>query len=128
MQQKNDTLSKKLLRIIGIVLLVLISLYVAVQCYVIFHRTYKTETAIYYTMSDSVSLQGIVSMDTVRVEGSGDLGYLVADGERVTNGTVLAECYTDSDQGLLRERLDRLQRSITLMTKSQNSAGSDLSV
>ena len=75
MRQKNDTLSKKLLRIIGIVLLVLISLYVAVQCYVIFHRTYKTETAIYYTMSDSVSLQGIVSMDTVRVEGSGDLGY-----------------------------------------------------
>ncbi len=46
----------------------------------------------------------------------------------MTNGTVVAECYTDDTQGLQRERLDRLERSITLLTKSQNSAGSELSV
>ena len=62
------------------------------------------------------------------VPGSGNLGYLVQDGERVTNGTVVAECYTDDTQGLQRERLDQLERSITLLTKSQNSAGSELSV
>lgn len=41
---------------------------------------------------------------------------------------MVAECYTDDTQGLQRERLDRLERSITLLTKSQNSAGSELSV
>ena len=46
----------------------------------------------------------------------------------MTNGTVLAECYTDDSQGLLRERLDRLGRTIDLLSKSQNSSGSDLSL
>ena len=40
----------------------------------------------------------------------------------------MAEVYTDDSQGLQRERLDRLERTITLLTKSQNSTGSDLSV
>lgn len=113
---------------IGIALLAAVSLYVVVQCFVIFHQSYKTETAIAYTMADSVTLDGVVSFETVSVEGTGNLGYLVQDGERVSNGTVLAECYTDDSQGLLRERLDRLSRTIELLSKSQNSTGSDLSV
>lgn len=118
----------KIIRWVGIALLVLVSFYVVIQCFVIFHQSYKTETAIAYTMADSVTLDGVVSFDAVSVEGSGNLGYLVQDGERVSNGTVLAECYTDDAQGLLRERLDRLGRTIDLLSKSQNSTGSDLSV
>lgn len=113
---------------ISMVLLAAVSLYVIVQCFVIFHQSYKTETAIAYTMADSVTLDGVVSFATVPVEGGGNLGYLVQDGERVSNGTILAECYTDDTQGLLRERLDRLGRTIDLLSKSQNSTGSDLSV
>ena len=79
-------------------------------------------------MAESITLDGVVAFDSVDVAGSGDLGYLVQDGERVTNGTVVAEVYTDDSQGLQRERLDRLERTITLLTKSQNSTGSDLSV
>lgn len=116
------------LRAIGIALLAALALYVIVQCFVIFRNDYKTETAILYTMADSVTLDGVVAFDTVSVDGSGDLGYLVQDGERVTSGTVLAECYTDDSQGLLRERLDRLERAITLLSKSQGSSGTDLSV
>ena len=41
---------------------------------------------------------------------------------------MVAECYTDDAQGLLRERIDRLGRAIDLLSKSQNSTGSDLSV
>ena len=125
---QNKSIPRKTLQIVGMVLLAVVTLYIAVQFYVIFNQSYKTETAIRYTMSDSVSLQGVVYFDAVKVQGSGDLGYLVSDGERVTNGTVVAECYTESSQGLLRERLDRLHRTINLLTKSQNSTGSDLSV
>ena len=129
MERKNQrTIAEKSIRALFMLLIVVFGIYLAVQFFIIFHRGYKTETAIAYTMADSVSLQGVVSFDTVRVDGSGDLGYLVSDGERVTDGTVLAECYTDDSQGLLRERLDRLGRTIDLLSKSQNSSGSDLSL
>ena len=129
MERKNQrTIAERSVRALFMLLIMVFGIYLAVQFFIIFHRGYKTETAIAYTMADSVSLQGVVSFDNVRVDGSGDLGYLVSDGERVTNGTVLAECYTDDSQGLLRERLDRLGRTIDLLSKSQNSSGSDLSL
>lgn len=107
--------------------LAVIFLYIAVQIFVIFHHTYKTETAIAYTMYDSVELNGVAVFEAVDVPGSGILGYLVSDGERVTGGSVIAERYTSDDQSLLRERLERLERSISLLSKSQ-AAGTDLSI
>ena len=71
----------------------------AIQFIIIFHRGYKIETAIAYDGRQYQPCRGVVSFDTVRVDGSGDLGYLVSDGERKTNGTVLAECYTDDSPG-----------------------------
>ena len=127
-KQPNRTAAKKIFHVVGLLALALVSVYIIAQCFVIFHRSYKTETAIKYTLAESITLDGVVAFDSVDVAGSGDLGYLVQDGERVTNGTVVAEVYTDDSQGLQRERLDRLERTITLLTKSQNSTGSDLSV
>lgn len=127
-KQPNRTAAKKIFHVVGLLALALVSVYIIVQCFVIFCRSYKTETAIKYTLAESITLDGVVAFDSVDVAGSGDLGYLVQDGERVTNGTTVAEVYTDDSQGLQRERLDRLERTITLLTKSQNSTGSDLSV
>lgn len=127
-KQPNRTAAKKIFHVVGLLALALVSVYIIIQCFVIFRRSYKTETAIKYTLAESITLDGVVAFDSVDVAGSGDLGYLVQDGERVTNGTVVAEVYTDDSQGLQRERLDRLERTITLLTKSQNSTGSDLSV
>ena len=127
-KQPNRTAAKNIFHVVGLLALALVSVYNIVQCFVDFRRSYKTETAIKYTLAESITLDGVVAFDSVDVAGSGDLGYLVQDGERVTNGTVVAEVYTDDSQGLQRERLDRLERTITLLTKSQNSTGSDLSV
>ena len=41
---------------------------------------------------------------------------------------MIAERYTDASQGPLRERLDRLERILNLLTTSENSVGSDLSL
>lgn len=127
-KQANRTAAKKIFHVVGLLALALVSVYIIAQCFVIFRRSYKTETAIKYTLAESITLDGVVAFDSMDVAGSGDLGYLVQDGERVTNGTTVAEVYTDDSQGLQRERLDRLERTITLLTKSQNSTGSDLSV
>ena len=126
--KKDRPAAKIFFQVVGLAALALVAVYIIVQCFVIFHRSYKTETAIKYTLAESINLDGVVAFDSVDVPGSGNLGYLVKDGERVTNGTVVAEVYTDDSQGLQRERLDRLQRTITLLTKSQNSTGSDLTV
>ena len=129
MRERQDRpAAKKFFQAVGLLALALVSVYIIVQCFVIFRQSYKTETAIRYTMAESVRLSGVVAFDSVDVAGSGNLGYLVQDGERVTNGTVVAECYTNDEQGVQRERLDRLARTITLLTKSQNSTGSELSV
>ena len=51
------------------VLLAVVLFYLAVQLYTIFHRSYKTETAIAYTMADSVELTGVAVFDGVDVSG-----------------------------------------------------------
>lgn len=112
----------------GVLLFLLAAAYIIVQLYVILGRDYKTETAIAYTMADSVELDGFVMFDAVNVAGEGNLGYLVEGGERVSEGTVIAEKYTDDSQSAAREQLIRLQNNIDLLTKSQNSAGSDLTL
>ena len=128
MQERSARGAKRWLTWLLVPLMAIAAIYVVVQLVVIFHRPYKTETAILYSLSESVTLSGVAAFDTVTVEGGGDLGYLVGDGERVTSGAVIAERYTDSAQGLMRERIDRLARSIDLLKKSENSSGSDLSV
>ena len=113
---------------LSVLLLILAAVYIIVQLYAILGRTYRTETAIAYTMEDTLALPGIAMFDSAGVPGSGSLGYLVEDGERVTEGTVLAEVYTDPAQGARREELDHLDRQIDLLTKSENSVGSDLTL
>lgn len=112
----------------GGLLFLLAAAYIIVQLYVILGREYKTEIAVLYTMADSVELPGFVMFDAINVPGEGNLGYLVEDGERVSEGAVIAEKYTDDSQSAAREQLIRLQNNIDLMTKSQNSAGSDLTL
>lgn len=110
------------------VILLVAFVYVGVQVYAILRRPYKTETAIIATMSDSVSLKGAAVFNATPVEGSGDLGYLVADGERVSAGTAIAERYTADGQEILRENLTTLDREISLLQRSQNSTSSDFSL
>lgn len=112
----------------GGLLFLLAAAYIIVQLYVILGREYKTEIAVLYTMADSVELPGFVMFDAINVPGEGNLGYLVEDGERVSEGAVIAEKYTDDSQSAAREQLIRLQNNIDLLTKSQNSAGSDLTL
>lgn len=114
--------------VMGGMLLALAAVYIVLQLYAILGRTYQTETAISASMEDTVPLSGIAMFDAVPVSGGGSRGYLVEDGERVTEGTVLAEIYTDPAQSTQREELDRLDRIIDLLTKSENSVGSDLAL
>ena len=57
----------------------------------------------------------------VYVAGGGTLGYLVADGERVSAGTAVAEIYSDAAQATLRQQLTQINDQIDLLQRSQNT-------
>lgn len=121
---------RKRLPIGEIVLLCLIlpALYVGIQLYRVTRVTYEYETAVPYTMSDSIEADGVVLFDETPVEGSGDLGFLVSDGERVSAGTQVAEVYTDPSQAGVRTQLDSLDSQIALLQKSQNTSTTQVDV
>jgi len=82
--------------------LALFALYVGLQLLAVMSRGYKTETAIQYSMTDSIACDGFLDFEQITVEGSGLLGYLVGSGERVSAGTALAEKYEDISQAQCR--------------------------
>ena len=69
---------------------------------------------------------GVLLFDETCISGSGNLGYLVADGERVSAGTAVAELYTDANQAVLRQQLTQLTSQIDLLQRSQNTAATQL--
>ena len=71
---------QKIITAVVLAVLVLPAVYLGVQLFAILNRPYRTETAVEYTMSDSVFANGYVVFDQTAVEGSGDLGYLVENG------------------------------------------------
>lgn len=109
-------------------ILIVPTLYLGIQVFSIMNRPYRTETAIEYDMSDSLLTDGYIAFEQVKVDGSGDLGYLVENGERVSLGTQIAEVYTSSAQAQSRQQLEKLNSQIELLKKSENTSGSDVAV
>lgn len=114
------------LRWIVLLLLLVPGIYVGMQLFSVFTPSYAYETAVLYTMSDSVDMEGLVLFEETLVEGRGEFGYLVEDGERVSAGTPVAEIYTNADQSGIRSRLKTIDGQIALLEKSQNTSASQV--
>ena len=77
-------------------------------------------------MADTVDADGVLLFDEVYVPGSGTLGYLAADGERVSAGAAVAEIYSSPEQAGLRQQLTSLNDQIELLQRSQNTTATQL--
>ena len=117
---------QKIITAIVLAILVVPAVYLGVQLFAILNRPYRTETAVEYVMSDSVFADGYVVFDQAPVEGSGDLGYLVENGERVASGTAVAEVYTSTEQAQSRRQLKEIETQLSLLEKSENTSGTDV--
>lgn len=122
------TSKQKIATILVLAILLVPAVYLGVQVFSIMNRPYTTETAIEYDMSDSLSIDGYLDFSQVAVSGEGNLGYLVENGERVSNGTQIAEIYSDPSQAQARQQLEEINQKIELLDKSQNTSGSDVDV
>ena len=92
--------------------LLLAACYVGYQALHILFPQNVYETALPATVSDNVEADGVLLFDEVYVSGSGTLGYLAADGERVSAGTAVAEIYSDASQAVLRQQLTQLTEQL----------------
>mgnify|MGYP000546242123 CR=1 FL=1 len=106
--------------------LLLAACYVGYQALHILFPQNVYETALPATVSDNVEADGVLLFDEVYVSGSGTLGYLAADGERVSAGTAVAEIYSDASQAVLRQQLTQLTEQIDLLQRSQNTTSVQL--
>lgn len=108
----------------GILLLFLLVVagYVIYQALQILFPENTYEIALPATVSDTVEADGVLLFEESYLSGSGELGYLVEDGERVSAGTPVAEIYTDASQAALRQQLTELEEQTALLQKSQNAS------
>lgn len=121
-----NNLRQTLLRTILVVAVAAPALYLAVMLFHFANRPYITETAVTATMTDSLYCEGaVVFSEQTLPAGSGEIGYLVADGIRVSAGTQVAEQYTDAAQAQCRKQLQQVQEEIQVLQSSQVSGNVD---
>ena len=116
----------KTLAAVVIVFLLLAALYVGYQAMQVLFPPNTYETALLATVEDTVDAEGVLLFEERYVAGGGTLGYLVADGERVSAGTAVAEIYSDAAQATLRQQLTQINDQIDLLQRSQNTTSVQL--
>ena len=121
--------STKVLAVLASIVLVFLLLAAAYVFYQAGHVLFPPntyETALLATVEDTVDAEGVLLFQETYVSGGGTLGYLVADGERVSAGTAVAEVYSDANQAALRQQLTQIRSQIDLLQKSQNTSATQL--
>ena len=93
-----------------IAVVVLAGIYVGYQALQVLFPPNTYETALLATVADTVDADGVLLFDEVYVPGGGTLGYLAADGERVSAGAAVAEIYSSPEQAGLRQQLTQPER------------------
>ena len=127
MQEENrEKLAGGLKTLAAVVIgfLLLAAVYVGYQAMQVLFPPNTYETALLATVEDTIDAEGVLLFDESYVSGSGTLGYLAADGERVSAGTAVAEVYSDAIQATLRQQLTQINDQIDLLQRSQNNTTS----
>ena len=105
----------------AVALLLLLAVgYVGYQILHLLNPPNTYETVLMATVEDKVEADGVLLFTETAVPGSGDMGYLVEDGARVSAGTVVAEVYTSHEQSALRSELNSLNEQIDLLHRAEN--------
>ena len=119
--KKNGWLKISMSVLLGVAIL-----YLVYQIQAVLNPDYRTETAIYYQMSEKIEMTAAAVFEKQPVEGGGMLGYLAEDGERVHPGQLVAENYASAEQSQAQAQYRQLQKQIELLQKSSNVQGSDI--
>ncbi len=115
---------------IAVLLLLVPTAYVIFQIVLMARSNLKTQTAIPYTMSDSIICDGMLAMQetTIPLSGTGVLGFQAANGERVSAGGEIARLFESESGAQNKQRAQRLADELALLTKSQEETNGGVDV
>lgn len=114
--------------IMGLVCLFLLG-YVGFQAYNSFYGAMQTETALEYSVSRTVSAQGVIVRSEIVIDGNYDgiENYIFENGARVTIGENVAEFYEDESSNRNLRRLHEVETEIALLEEAQDPVVSNFS-
>jgi len=113
-------MTKRIVKLVSIVLVALLVVYFVYQAYMILYPTYKTEIAVITKIDDNVPATGIIVRDETVIESShnGVRNYLINDGDKVADGSSVAEIYATPQDALdnlsltvVQKELDEINRA-----------------
>lgn len=105
-----------------IIFLTAIILYIIFQVIMVSRPSIKTQTAILYEIPDTVFCNGIMAMPQEEIYYDGGItDYLVRNGEKVVNGTKIAQVFETAEQAQKMAQVQKLNSEIDLLVSAQNS-------
>ena len=116
-------------RLMSTVLAVLLFIYVGYQIYNSHYKKLQTETADYFTASDSVQADGVAVRDETVLSGKtgGVVDYVVENGGRIGKGGTVAQLYANEQQASAQRKLQETDGEIKQL-ESLGNPGDTFSV
>ncbi len=104
--------------------------YVVVQVAVILTPRMRTAVVLPEVMTDSLSVQGFISIESVPVYGGGVMYYTVPDGQRVSAGGEVALVYGSQAGAEARASLEKVNAELAMLESAQGAVaeGGDVDV
>ena len=101
-------------------------IYMGYQVYSYFSQPFTTETAVPYSVAETIDVEGVVIRSEAPLSAAyeGVLSYLYSDGERVAPGAVVAETYGTKEDALAAREAARLGEEIRMLQQAQDPSAS----
>ncbi|MCL2018443.1 MAG: hypothetical protein FWG70_01680 [Oscillospiraceae bacterium] len=117
------------LRIIWALLGLFFVITVVSQFYIYFYSPLRTETAMIYNTSETVTFKGVHVRNEklVRYSGTDVISYIHADGAKIGRNSVVALRYKSVNDILLGRRIDELTQRVFLLEEAQELSTADTS-
>lgn len=109
-------------RVITVLISFFVIFTVGSQLYLNVKNKYETETALSYSSATKETFYGIFIRDErpIKYSGTGAVSYMVPDGSKVANNSVVASIYGSDDDIEVNTRIERLESEIALLEKAQS--------
>lgn len=114
-------------RIVVILLILFLLTMVTSQVYMHFSNPFKTETAIPYSTSTSITFKGVCVRNETLIpyNGNGIINYIHPDGSKLAKNSVLAQVFKTEHDISIKNEIDRLNDQISILKEAQNFVGTD---
>ncbi len=111
---------KLLKTLLALALCIGIVIYVYLQVMGGFSGSIETETAMHVSLNETIETTAVIFRDETVMEttANGTIVTVVSEGERVSNGQLVANVYSDGDDAVLQDDINRINRSLDILENS----------